>query len=103
MEQMVNEKEVYDALNEVEDPELGLGFVDLGLIYAVECDDDGNVAVTYSLTTPGCPIAGEVEGMIREGLYDVDGIGEVTATLSFSPAWKPEMMSEDAKFALGLL
>ena len=99
---MLSQEEIYEALNEIIDPELGMGFVELGLIYEVECDKEDNVTVTYSLTTPGCPIAGEVEGMIKEGLYDIT-TGEITAKLTFSPPWTTEMMSEDAKFALGLL
>ena len=100
---MLSQEDIYAALNEVIDPELGLGFVELGLIYAVECDADNNVAITYSLTTPGCPIAGVVDSMLQDALYDLVGNGEVTSTLTFSPPWTIEMMSEDARFALGLL
>jgi len=100
---MLDQEDIYAALNEVIDPELGIGFVELGLIYAVECDEENNVTITYSLTTPGCPIAGVVDEMLRDALYDLEGIGEVTPTLTFSPPWTMEMMSEDARFDLGLI
>ncbi len=89
-----------DALAEVIDPELGLDFVELGLIYGVEIDD-GTVRVTYSLTTPGCPIGPQVAEQIDELVGDVDGVASVESELVFSPPWSPERMSEDAKFALG--
>jgi metal-sulfur cluster biosynthetic enzyme len=89
-----------DALREVIDPELGLDFVELGLIYDVAIDD-GTVSVTYTLTTPGCPIGPQVSEQIEEFVSELDGVEEVQPTMTFSPPWTPERMSEDAKFALG--
>ena len=97
---MATVEEVTDALRDVIDPELGLDFVELGLIYDVEVQDD-TVRVTYTLTSPGCPIGPQVSEQIEEFVGDLDGVNEVEPTMTFSPPWTPERMSEDAKFALG--
>ena len=92
--------DVHDALSNVIDPELGLDFVELGLIYEVEIDD-ADVHVTFTLTSPGCPIGPQVTDQIKDYVGELDGVDEVHATMTFSPPWTPDMMSEDAKFALG--
>jgi metal-sulfur cluster biosynthetic enzyme len=92
--------DVMDALSNVIDPELGLDFVELGLIYGVEVDD-GNVNVTFTLTTPGCPIGPQVTEQIDEFVGELDGVKTVASEMVFVPPWSPEKMSEDAKFALG--
>jgi metal-sulfur cluster biosynthetic enzyme len=97
---MATVEDVTDALREVIDPELGLDFVELGLIYEVEVQD-GNVSVTYTLTSPGCPIGPQVSEQIEEFVSELDGVQEVQSTMTFTPPWTPERMSEDAKFALG--
>ena len=98
---MATVEEVTDALRDVIDPELGLDFVELGLIYEVEVEDEGIVRVTYTLTSPGCPIGPQVSEQIEEFVGDLDGVNHVEPTMTFSPPWTPERMSEDAKFALG--
>jgi metal-sulfur cluster biosynthetic enzyme len=98
---MVTEEEVTDALRDVIDPELGLDFVELGLIYDVSIEAEGTVRVTYTLTSPGCPIGPQVSEQIEEFVGELDGVRDVQPTMTFSPAWTPERMSEDAKFALG--
>jgi metal-sulfur cluster biosynthetic enzyme len=97
---MATVEEVNEALRDVIDPELGLDFVELGLIYDVEIDG-GSVRITYTLTTPGCPIGPQVSEQMEEFVGDLDGVDEVQPVLTFTPAWSPEQMSEDAKFALG--
>ena len=92
--------EVTDALTNVIDPELGLDFVDLGLIYEVEVEDD-EVYVTFTLTSPGCPIGPQVSEQIKEYVGELDGVSKVHPKMVFTPPWSPERMSEDAKFALG--
>jgi metal-sulfur cluster biosynthetic enzyme len=94
------EDDVMEALSNVIDPELGLDFVELGLIYGVQISE-GNVQVTFTLTTPGCPIGPQVTEQIEEFVGDLDGVTSVHSEMVFMPAWSPEMMSEDAKFALG--
>jgi metal-sulfur cluster biosynthetic enzyme len=92
--------DVEAALANVIDPELGLDFVELGLIYDVDIDA-GNVHVTYTLTTPGCPIGPQVSEQIEEFVGELEGVESVESSLVFDPPWTPEKMSEDAKFALG--
>jgi metal-sulfur cluster biosynthetic enzyme len=93
--------DVMEALEGVIDPELGLDFVTLGLIYEVRIDDDGGVDVVYSLTSPGCPIGPQVAAQVVELVGELDGVTEVRPQLVFSPPWTPERLSEDARFALG--
>jgi metal-sulfur cluster biosynthetic enzyme len=95
-----SEADILDALANVIDPELGLDFVELGLIYGVEVED-GHVRVTFTLTTPGCPIGPQVTEQIDEFVGEVDGVKSVQSEMVFTPPWSPERMSEDAKFALG--
>jgi metal-sulfur cluster biosynthetic enzyme len=97
---MVTEDDVYEALEEVIDPELGLDFVSLGLVYDVEIKDP-DVYVTFTLTTPACPIGPQVSEQMREFVGDLEGVGAVHPNMVFDPPWSPEMMTEDAKFALG--
>jgi metal-sulfur cluster biosynthetic enzyme len=96
----VDVEDVMEALTNVIDPELGLDFVELGLVYGVEIEG-GRVHVTYTLTTPGCPIGPQVAEQIEEFVGDLEGVNIVESELVFTPPWSPERMSEDAKFALG--
>jgi metal-sulfur cluster biosynthetic enzyme len=98
---MVSVEDVTDALREVIDPELGLDFVELGLIYGGERAAEGVVKVTYTLTSPGCPIGPQVAEQIDEFVSELEGVSAVQSEMTFSPPWTPERMSEDAKFALG--
>jgi metal-sulfur cluster biosynthetic enzyme len=97
---MVDQDDVLEALSNVIDPELGLDFVELGLIYDVEIDG-GAVKVTFTLTTPACPIGPQVSEQMEEFVGELPGVEEVIPTMVFTPPWSPEKMSEDAKFALG--
>jgi metal-sulfur cluster biosynthetic enzyme len=94
------EEDVYEALEEVIDPELGLDFVSLGLVYDVEIEKD-EAFITFTLTTPACPIGPQVSEQMREFVGQLQGVEKVHPKMVFDPPWSPEMMSEDAKFALG--
>jgi metal-sulfur cluster biosynthetic enzyme len=94
------EEDVYEALEEVIDPELGLDFVSLGLVYDVEIEKE-DVYVTFTLTTPACPIGPQVSEQMKEFVGDLPGVSAVHPKMVFDPAWSPEMMTDDAKFALG--
>jgi metal-sulfur cluster biosynthetic enzyme len=98
---MVTVEDVNEALRDVIDPELGLDFVELGLIYGVQVAEDGKVTVTFTLTSAGCPIGPQVSEQIEEFVSDLEGVTAVEPVMTFSPPWTPERMSEDAKFALG--
>jgi metal-sulfur cluster biosynthetic enzyme len=97
-----SEERVRQALMQVYDPELGINIVDLGLVYEIQVQDNGDVDIQYSLTTMGCPIGPMIEDQMRAFLAPIDGLGEVRPELVFRPAWSPEMMSEEAKAALGV-
>ena len=92
--------DVQDALANVIDPELGLDFMELGLIYNVEIEG-GDVFVTFTLTSPGCPIGPQVSEQIEEFVSELDGVTGVYPKMTFTPPWTPDLMSEEAKFALG--
>ena len=99
---MVDTDAVQEALSNVIDPELGLDFVELGLIYGIDIDDDaGRVEVTFTLTTPACPIGPQVSEQIEEFVGELPGVETVVPTMVFNPPWTPDRMSGDAKFALG--
>ncbi len=100
MSRMLTVDDVEAALSNVIDPELGLDFVELGLIYGIELTG-GDVHVTFSLTSPGCPIGPQVTDQIEEFVGELDGVESVEVTMTFMPPWTPDRMSEDAKFALG--
>ena len=96
----VTEEQVFDALRVVEDPELGMDVVDLGLVYDVRVEEE-TVTVTYSLTSMGCPAGAMIEEQMREVVASLEGVGSVATELTWTPPWSPDMMSDDAKFVLG--
>lgn len=90
------------ALKSVYDPEIPVDIYELGLIYKVDVADNKDVAVEMTLTAPGCPVAGEMPGMVKSALEGVEGIGEVTVNMVFEPPWTPEKMSDEAKLELNM-
>jgi metal-sulfur cluster biosynthetic enzyme len=97
-----SEDEVLEALKSVVDPELGINIVDLGLVYEVAIAEDGDVDIQYTLTTMGCPIGPMIEEQMQGFLAGVPGVKEVRAEMVLRPPWSPDMMSEEAKAALGV-
>ena len=95
----MTEEQVFDALRVVEDPELGMDVVDLGLVYDVRVGE-ADVTVTYSLTSMGCPPAPD-PGADHQVVASMEGVENVVCDLTWTPPWSPEMMSDDAKFVLG--
>ena len=97
---MDTKEDVTEALRGVEDPELGMDIVEIGLFYEAEIEGS-NVKIIHSLTSMGCP-AGP---MIQEGIHDavaaLPGVEKVDVELTFDPPWTPDRMSDDAKFILG--
>lgn len=96
------QEQVLDALRNVYDPELGINIVDLGLVYEVRVDSVGDIDIEYTLTTMGCPIGPMIEDQMRGLLAVVPGTGEVRPEMVIRPPWSPEMMSDEAKAALGV-
>lgn len=100
--ELLTEERVREKLKDVLDPELHMSLMDLGLIYDVEIED-GTVKVTYTLTTPACPLAPVIDGQIQDLLMDLPGVKEVTTDLTFSPPWDPRTMaSDEVKMQLGI-
>ncbi|MGH3030218.1 MAG: metal-sulfur cluster assembly factor [Gaiellaceae bacterium] len=97
---MPTREDVFEALRVVEDPELGMDIVELGLLYDAEVEDS-KVHVTFTLTSMGCPVGPMIEQQIRETVEGMEGVQEVEAELTWDPPWSPEKMSDDAKFILG--
>ena len=97
---MASRDEVMEVLRQVEDPELGMDIVDLGLLYEVEVEDS-KAKVTYSLTSMGCPAGPLIAQDIDSAVRQVAGIQDVELELTFDPPWTPDRMSDDAKFILG--
>ena len=97
---MPTKDEVVEALRQVEDPELGMDIVDLGLLYDVEIEGP-NVKVIHTLTSMGCPVGPMIQEDIDRVARGVPGVEEVDVELTFEPPWTPEKMSDDAKFILG--
>jgi metal-sulfur cluster biosynthetic enzyme len=93
--------DVRAALKDVYDPELGYNIVDLGLIYGIVVNDDSEVDITMTMTTPGCPAASYIEDGTRERVLAMDGTKGVDVHVVWSPPWTPDMMSDDAKSYFG--
>ena len=99
---MTIKAEIIEALKNVEDPEIGMNIVDLGLVYGVDWDEElGEVFVELTLTSPGCPLGPEIMRNINRELRDLEGVRDADVVLVWRPLWHPTMMSEEAKEELG--
>lgn len=96
------EEAIGAALKSVYDPEIPVDIYELGLIYKIDIESDGATKIEMSLTSPGCPVAGILPQQVADAAASVPGVGEVEVILVWDPPWGPEMMSEEAKVALGM-
>jgi len=94
---------IVDALKEIYDPEIPVNNYDLGLIYGVEVTDNGEAAVTMTLTTPHCPVAESMPMEVEMRVAAVPGVSIAEVNLVWDPPWDPQKMSDDAKLELGML
>jgi len=101
MDEMVKEN-LFGALENVIDPELGIDIVNLGLVYDVDLDDEGLCTVTMTLTSMGCPLAGHIEADIKRALSDLPEIKDIQVDIVWDPPWGKDKMSRYAKIALGI-
>ena len=100
----INEAEVWDALHECYDPEIPVNIVDLGLVYNVEINKEtGLVGVTMTLTSMGCPMAGEVVSEVEMRVGQVENVKASKVEMTFDPPWSTDKMTEDAKWELGMV
>ena len=99
---VLNEELVREQLKEVFDPELRMSIMELGLVYDVDVEE-GNVKITYTLTTPACPLGPVIDGQIQDMVTDLPGVKDVVTELTFTPPWDPRTMaSDDVKMQLGI-
>ena len=102
----VTEQQVMDALKSIEDPELHLGIVDLGLIYGTDINphpDGDEVKLIMTFTSPFCPYGPQLKAQVQRALATVPGVKQAAVNIVFTPPWDPRTMaSEDCKVALGL-
>ena len=98
---MVNAELVRKALKGVKDPELGLNVVDIGLIYDITVSDAGDVHITMSLTSPGCPSGPEIMGDVKMVVMDLEGVSTVEVELVWEPYWTPDRMDPRVRAFLG--
>ncbi len=98
----ITKEQVEEVIKTFYDPEIPVNIYDLGLIYDTTIHETGTIEVEMSLTAPGCPVAGEMPGLVAGAVAAVAGVGEVTVRLVWDPPWTPERMSEDARLALGM-
>jgi FeS assembly SUF system protein len=99
--QFASEEAVIEALRSIHDPEIPVNIHDLGLIYEVKIGTDGSVDIEMTLTAPGCPVADAMPLEVAETVASVENVGEVRVSLVWEPPWDKEMMSEEARLALG--
>lgn len=99
---VADEEAVVEALRSVYDPEIPVNIYDLGLIYDLKIQDNGNVDIKMTLTAPACPVAGSMPREVAEAVSRVGGVGEVEVTMTWDPPWTQANMSEVAKVALDM-
>ena len=97
------EENIIKALKTVFDPEIPVDIYELGLVYDVQISEDGDVKVVMTLTTPNCPVAESLPQEVKEKVAAVENVKSVDLELTFEPSWNKDMMSEEAKFELGIL
>jgi FeS assembly SUF system protein len=91
-----------EAFKTVFDPEIPVDIYELGLIYKVDVNDDRDVVVDMTLTAPGCPVAGEMPGWVKDAVEAVEGVKSCTVDLVFDPPWDPSKMSDEARLQLNM-
>lgn len=96
------EKQIWDEVATIPDPELHIPLVDMGLVYDIT-EKKGDVTVTMTLTTIGCPLASTIEKLITEKILPISGVSTVAVNVVFDPPWTIDMMSDEVKMKLGIL
>jgi FeS assembly SUF system protein len=95
--------QVVDACRTVFDPEIPVNIYDLGLVYTIEISAENAVEISMTLTAPGCPVAGEMPGWVRDAVEMVPGVKAAEVGMTFDPPWGMEMMSDEARLELGFM
>ncbi|MFT4660205.1 MAG: FeS assembly SUF system protein [Patiriisocius sp.] len=97
------ETNIISALKSIFDPEIPVDIYELGLIYDIIIDDENNTNINMTLTSPNCPVAESLPAEVEEKVRSVPGVKSSEVKIVFDPAWEHSMMSEEAKFELGML
>jgi len=97
------ESKIVDTLKNIYDPEIPVNIYEMGLIYEIKVDDDKNVCIKMTLTSPNCPVAESLPVEVNEKVKIIEGVKSCTVDLVFEPEWNTDMMSEAAQLELGLL
>lgn len=100
---MASEDEIRERLKEVEDPEIGINIVDLGLVYGIRQEDGGTVIVDMTLTSMGCPLTEQIMGDVREALLPMDGVESTDVNFVWDPPWGPEKMTDDGRLLMKVM
>ena len=100
---MATEEEIRTAMKGVEDPELGVNVVDLGLLYDIAQDGEGNVTLNMTLTSMGCPLTEQIMGDARAALEPLDGVNSVEINWVWDPPWSPDSMTEEGRFLMKVM
>lgn len=96
------ESEIIEAIKKVYDPEIPVNIYELGLIYKIDIQEEGNVEITMTLTSPFCPVAGSMPKEVAARASEVEGVKNTNVELVFEPPWSMDLMSEEAKLKLNL-
>jgi len=102
-ENKASKEDITEAVKTVYDPEIPINVYDLGLIYDIKILDNGNVDIDMSLTAPGCPVAGILPQQVADVVSLVEGVGKVTVTIVWEPAWSIERMTEEGRAIMELI
>lgn len=97
------EQKIISVLETVYDPEIPVNIYELGMIYNIKVDEETNVEITMTLTSPSCPVAESLPGEVRQRIKDIENIKDVKINLVWEPPWNKDMMSDEAKLNLGFL
>ena len=103
MDTLAVDADILAAIRQIYDPEIPVNIYDLGLIYEIRVEDDGQAFVTMTLTSPNCPVAESLPEEVQQTVQDIKGVTKANIQLTFNPTWNKEMMTDEAKLDLGLL
>jgi len=98
----IKKEDIVNQMKEVFDPEIPVNIYDLGLIYEIKIDEEINVEIIMTLTSPNCPVAESLPKEVAQKIKDLNGMKSLAVYLTFDPPWDQNMMSEDAKLALDI-
>lgn len=103
---MMNEalkERIVETLKTIHDPEISVNIYDLGLIYGINLDENNNVSIDMTLTSPACPVGALLVKQVKRTISKLEGTGDVEVNLVFEPPWDQNAMSEEARLELGVL